>query len=164
MSNPFVHFELHTDDVGAAKTFYKKLFDWQLTDTPEFGGYTMLKAGDTGGGMSKKSMPEAPTQWLSYVGVASVKDTIAKAKKAGATIIVDYMPIGEMGAIGIFVDPFGASLGLWEASKTAPAAPPSNKKTAKKAAKKAPAKKAAAKPAAAKAAPKAAAKKAAKKK
>ena len=157
MSNPFVHFELHTDDVGAAKTFYAKLFDWQLTDTPEFGGYTMIKAGDTGGGMSKKSMPEAPTQWLSYVGVASVKDTIAKAKKAGATIIVDYMPIGEMGAIGIFVDPFGASLGLWEASKTAPA--PAAKKTAKKAAKKAPAKKAAAKKAAAPAAAKKAAKK-----
>ena len=152
MSNPFVHFELHTDDVGAAKTFYKKLFDWQLTDSPQFGGYTMIKAGDTGGGMSKKSMPEAPTQWLSYVGVASVKDTIAKAKKAGATIIVDYMPIGEMGAIGIFVDPFGASLGLWEASKTAaaPAAKKTAKKAAKKTAKKAPAKKAPAKKAPAK--------------
>lgn len=49
---------------------------------------------------------------LSYVGVASAKDTIAKARKAGATIAVDSMPIGAMGAIGIFVDPFGASLGL----------------------------------------------------
>ena len=59
-----------------------------------------------------------------------VKKTIAKAKKAGANIVLDFMPIGDMGAIGVFVDPGGASLGVWAAAKKAP-------KKAKKAAKKA---------------------------
>jgi predicted enzyme related to lactoylglutathione lyase len=30
MANPFVHVELNTTDVGKAKTFYGKLFDWKL--------------------------------------------------------------------------------------------------------------------------------------
>lgn len=157
MGNPFVHFELNTDDVAGAKKFYGKVFDWTFEDMPAM-GYTMIKAGTTGGGIQKKPMPQAPTQWLSYVEVESVKATLAKAKKAGATIMQDYMPIGGMGAIGIFVDPTGAALGLWEKATAAPAAP------AKKAAKKAAAKKAAKKaPETAKKVPEKAAKKAAEK-
>ena len=30
MGNPFAHIELTTGDLGAAKKFYKKLFDWKL--------------------------------------------------------------------------------------------------------------------------------------
>lgn len=32
MSNPFVHVELMANDVGKAKSFYGKLFDWNLED------------------------------------------------------------------------------------------------------------------------------------
>src|SRR6478609_2488760 len=119
-------------------------------------------------------MPEQPTAWLPYVQVENVKATMAKAVKAGGQAVLEYQEIGDMGAIGIFVDPQGASLGIWEAKAPAAVepAPAPAKKTAKKAAaktaapaKKAPAKKAPAKkgaPAAPVAAP-APAKKAAKK-
>jgi predicted enzyme related to lactoylglutathione lyase len=70
-----------------------------------------------GGGMQKKPMAEAPTMWLPYVEVDDVKETIAKARKAGATIFVEYESIGEMGAIGVFGDPTGAALGVWETAK-----------------------------------------------
>ena len=50
-------------------------------------------------------MPDAPNAWLPYVEVDDVKKTVAKAAKAGAKVMLDYMPIGEMGAIGIFADP-----------------------------------------------------------
>jgi predicted enzyme related to lactoylglutathione lyase len=138
MGNPFVHIELSADDVAAAKKFYKSVFDWKLTDVP--GPYTMIEVGKggAGGGMAGKQMPNQPTAWLAYVEVADVKKSLEKAKAGGATIIVDYMPIGEMGAIGVFVDPQGAALGVWEKAKAAP-------KAAKKAAKKKPAKKKAAK-------------------
>ena len=78
-------------------------------------------------------MPEQPTAWLVYAEVDSVKKTMAKAEKAGAKVVVPFQAIGEMGAIGIFVDPTGASFGVWEkAKKKAPA----KKKAAKKAKKK----------------------------
>jgi predicted enzyme related to lactoylglutathione lyase len=67
--------------------------------------------------MQKKPMPEAPTMWLPYVTVDDVKKTVAKARKLGANIQVEYMAIGNLGAIGIFTDPSGAAIGVWEAAK-----------------------------------------------
>lgn len=124
MPNGFAHIELNTDDVAKAKKFYKSLFDWKLSP---MGDYTMIDAGKgaVGGGMQKKPMAGAPTLWLPYVMVDDVKKTIAKARKLGANIQVDYMPIDNMGAIGVFVDPTGAPIGVWEAAKKP-------KKTAKK--------------------------------
>ncbi len=133
MGNPFVHIELSADDVAAAKKFYKSVFDWKLKDVS--GPYTMIDVGKgTGGGMAGKQMPNQPTMWLPYVEVTDVKKTIAKAQSAGAKVLVEYMPIGEMGAIGVFVDPQGAPLGVWEMTKkAAPAKRSAAKKTAKKA-------------------------------
>jgi len=140
MGNPFVHIELSADDIAAAKKFYKSLFDWKLQDTEMPGmTYTMLNVGKgTGGGMMKKHMAEQPTAWLPYVEVADVAKSLVKAKAAGATVVVERTAIGEnMGAFGVFVDPQGAALGLWEAAKKAPAKrAAAKKKPAKKAAKK----------------------------
>ena len=118
MPNGFVHIELNTDDVTKAKSFYKKIFKWKLADMPMGGGmkYTMLDAGKkaTGGGMMKKQMKGAPTQWLPYVEVDDVRATTTKAGKAGAQVVVDYMSISpDMGAFGVFIDPTGAALGVW---------------------------------------------------
>jgi uncharacterized protein len=148
MGNAFVHTELSVDDVAAAKNFYKALFDWKLNDLgPSMGNYTMIDLGSktSGGGITPKMSPTQPTAWLSYVEVDSVKTTIAKAEKAGATIVLPYQEIGEMGAIGVFVDPQGATLGVWEKKQAAPkklaakravAKKPTAKKSVKKPAKK----------------------------
>lgn len=47
MANPFVHMELMATDVGKAKAFYGKLFDWKLEDI-DMGTmtYTMIRVGD----------------------------------------------------------------------------------------------------------------------
>jgi hypothetical protein len=103
--------------------------------------------------MQKLPMPGVPPHWLPYVEVADVKKTIAKAKKLGATIMLEFMALGEMGSIGVFADPAGAPIGVWAPGAAAPA-PASKKGAAKKPAakkagapaKKAPAKKPAAKP------------------
>ena len=134
MGNPFVHVELNAADLGKAKKFYKKIFDWKLTDMPGMGGYTMVDVGGGVGGGMQNPPPGTPPGWFAYVGVANVKKTLAKAKKAGATILMDYHPVGTMGALGVFADPNGAPLGIWEA---APPAKKGAKKAAKRAAKKA---------------------------
>jgi uncharacterized protein len=118
MANGFVHIELSTDDVTKAKSFYKKIFKWKLQDVPMGPGmtYTMVDAGKkaTGGGMTRKMQPGSPTQWVPYVEVDDVRKTVGSARKAGAKVLVDYMEIGKnMGAFGLFVDPSGATLGVW---------------------------------------------------
>lgn len=133
MGNPFAHLELSTDDVAKAKKFYKSVFDWKMEDMPAM-NYTMVGVGKgTGGGITKKMMAGQPTAWLPYVEVADVKKSVAKAKKGGATILVEFQDIGDMGAIGVFMDPTGGAIGVWEKAKKK-AAP--KKKAAKKAAKK----------------------------
>jgi hypothetical protein len=80
--------------------------------------YTMVEVGEgTGGGMQSRPMPEAHTGWLPYVTVDDVKQTMAKAAKAGATPLLEYQDIGDMGAIGIFKDPLGSPIGVWAAKK-----------------------------------------------
>jgi predicted enzyme related to lactoylglutathione lyase len=132
MPNAFAHIELNTDDVSKAKKFYKSLFKWKLgTMAP---GYTSIDVGKggTGGGMQKKQSPEAPSMWLPYIQVDDVKKTVAKAAKLGATVQLEYMDIGEMGAIGVFIDPSGAAVGVW-AQKAKPAKKAKKGKAAKKA-------------------------------
>jgi predicted enzyme related to lactoylglutathione lyase len=94
------------------------------------------RSGPPGGGIMKTMAPEQPTAWLGYVGVKSAKKAMERARSLGATPIVEYREIPGYGAFGIFVDPTGAAIAVWEPAPRAaqPAAP--KKKATKKAAKK----------------------------
>ena len=119
MGNPFVHVELMSNDVGKAKTFYGKLFDWKLEDMP-MGDmtYTMIKVGEgTGGGMMKNPIPGAPSAWMAYVLVDDVRAATAKAKSLGANVMKDATEVMGAGTFSVITDPTGAMLGLWEAKK-----------------------------------------------
>ena len=51
MGNPFVHLDLTTGDVAAAKKFYGAIFDWQFEDFPAM-NWTGIRVGDgVGGGL-----------------------------------------------------------------------------------------------------------------
>jgi predicted enzyme related to lactoylglutathione lyase len=130
MPNAFAHIELSTDNLKKAEKFYQSVFSWKLRPMPKY-NYTMIDVGKggTGGGMQKKTMPEAPNAWLPYVKVDDVRKTVAKASKAGARVMLDYMDIGEMGAIGVFADPSGAAIGVWQEKTLAkkPAKTPAKK-------------------------------------
>ena len=137
MGNPFVHIELNSGDLAKSKKFYKGLFQWDMKDMPMGPGmtYTTIGVGKgVGGGMQASQWPNNQSLWLPYVEVADVRKTIAKAEKTGAQILIDHMDVPGMGALGVFIDPNGAALGVWQ---PAPPARKSAKKGAKKSAKKA---------------------------
>ena len=107
MGNPFCHMEqlsAPTTSTPRRSSTRRSSTGSSLDDASM--GYTMISTGGKGigGGMMKKMMPEQPTSWLVYAQVNSVKKTVSKAEKAGAKVVVPYQPIGEMGAIGIFVE------------------------------------------------------------
>jgi uncharacterized protein len=117
MANPFVHVELATTDVAAAKSFYQSLFDWTLKDEDMGGGmiYTMINVGEgTGGGMMKHPMPEHGSSWLPYVQVDDVAASTAKAASLGANIVKEVTEVAGVGSFSIIADPTGAVLGLWQ--------------------------------------------------
>lgn len=117
MANPFVHVELNTTDIAAAKSFYQSLFQWKLNDVDMGGGmqYTMIDVGEgTGGGMMTHPVPGAPSMWLSYVLVDDIVAATAKARSLGAKVIQDVKEVPEAGTLSIIMDPTGAMLGMWQ--------------------------------------------------
>jgi predicted enzyme related to lactoylglutathione lyase len=119
MGNPFVHVELMSTDVGKAKTFYGKLFDWKLEDMPIGDStYTMIGVGEgTGGGMMKNPIPGAPSAWMAYVQVDDLKAATGKARSLGAAVMKEATEVMGAGSFSIITDPTGAMLGLWEPKK-----------------------------------------------
>src|SRR6202012_3666817 len=117
----FVHLELNTPDLAAAKEFYGKLFNWTFTDNDMGGGmiYSTFKpSSGPGGGMF--SMPGMPTFWLAYVGVEEINAATEKAKSLGATVHREPSEIPNVGWFSIIVDPGGATLALFQSHPNMP--------------------------------------------
>jgi len=117
MANPFVHVELHTNDLPKAKAFYSKLFGWKLEDMPMPGGgsYTMIGVGEgTGGGMMTSQPPGSPPRWQAYVGVDDVATSTRNARELGAKVMMDKTEVGDFGWMSVIVDPTGATIALWQ--------------------------------------------------
>jgi uncharacterized protein len=115
MANPFVHLELCTSDTAKAKEFYSKLFGWNFTDSEMGGGmiYSMFKP-ESGPGGGIFSVPNMPTFWMAYVGVADINTATEKAKSLGAKIHKGPQEIPTVGWFTILVDPTGATIALFQ--------------------------------------------------
>jgi predicted enzyme related to lactoylglutathione lyase len=117
MPSPFVHLELTTPDVPAAKTFYSSLFNWSFDDMPMGPGmtYSTFKT-DSGPAGGMFTMPGAPTMWLPYVGVEEINAATEKATSLGAKIIRGPQEVPGHGWMTILTDPTGAAIALWQGS------------------------------------------------
>lgn len=108
--------ELVTRDVAAAERFYPAVFGW--TPRPqEMDGVTYtewLSGGASVAGMMEMSPnypPETPSHWMVYFAVADLDDTVAAARRLGASVLIDAME-SPPGRFGMFVDPQGAALSV----------------------------------------------------
>src|SRR5574342_1355657 len=86
----FCWFELGTNNCDASKSFYQRLFGWQVEDIPAgLSTYTILRKGDKDvGGIyelneEQISMGTQP-HWRPYVAVADVADSTRTALALGA--------------------------------------------------------------------------------
>jgi hypothetical protein len=117
MTNPFTYAELHTTSPDRAKEFYTRLFDWNIKDIDTPGGkYSEIepKEGFPGGLMKAEGQHG---HWVSYVKVADIKASTAKAKSLGATALREAAEVPEQGWYSLMVDPTGAMFGLWQSAR-----------------------------------------------
>lgn len=117
----FCWFELGTTDQEAAKKFYGGLFGWTHFDFPLDQGhvYTMFHLGGRQVGAAYTLMPDqvqqgVPPHWGTYVSVASVDETVEKAKALGARVLGGPMDVFTQGRLAVLQDPTGAVISLWE--------------------------------------------------
>jgi len=120
-----VHFEITYENKERVQQFYTKVFDWQLSQMPEF-DYLFANsvevdeqgkfahAGAINGGMFKKEPPF--TGPVLVMDVKSIDKTQKKIENHGGEIIVPKQPVGDMGYTAYFKDSEGNILGLWESN------------------------------------------------
>jgi predicted enzyme related to lactoylglutathione lyase len=108
--------ELATNDLEGAKSFYRKMFGWNIKAGGGDGmDYSEIQLGDDYpmGGMYQKppEMP-APPHWISYVSVDDVDAAAEKVKELGGNVLVPPMDIPKVGRFTVVTDPGGAAFSM----------------------------------------------------
>jgi predicted enzyme related to lactoylglutathione lyase len=121
MRHTIVHFEIPADDVERAKEFYGELFGWEFSTPPGFSDYWMVQTGDpttdAGGGLMAREAPEQ-VGLVTYFGVESVDETIAKVEELGGTVVVPKQGVPGMGWLAHFLDPEGNLFAVWQSGES----------------------------------------------
>lgn len=110
MSEAFVWFHNHSDNVDDSKAFYEKLLGWKASEGPP--GMTMF-AGTTGPFAAISPKDGGAGGWLPYVQVDDVDAATKKAVKLGAKVL-SLKARGPAGEFSVVRDPGGAALALWQ--------------------------------------------------
>lgn len=110
--NAFCWVELQTQDPAKSLAFYKAIGGFGSQAHDPSSDYTVLTSdGGMRGGINKPPM-QAPQAWVPYVQVASCDQSLDKAKKLGANVLVPAMEAKGVGRFAIFSDPQGGVIGI----------------------------------------------------
>jgi predicted enzyme related to lactoylglutathione lyase len=112
--------DLSTADPAAARTFYAKVFGWQIevNPDPQYGGYALAKVdGQDAAGIGGIMSPGQPSAWSIYIGTDDIEALARKVTAAGGTVVAPPMDIPGQGWMAVFQDPSGAFISGWQATR-----------------------------------------------
>lgn len=109
--------ELVTSDPDRAGKFYSGLFGWKGESVPMGSGpYVLFKSSPTTqvGGMAKLTpqMKGTPTHWSVYFQVPKADETLARAQKSGASVLLPLTTTENVGKWAMLRDVQGAAFGI----------------------------------------------------
>ena len=108
--------DLSSPDPAASRDFYAKLFGWQfeVSPDPQYGGYAIANVdGLNVAGIGSQIAP-GPVVWSLYIGSADADESGRHVQAAGGTVVMPAFDVGDQGRIGVFRDPSGAFISVWE--------------------------------------------------
>lgn len=117
--------DLTVPDALELRTFYEDVVGW-TTEAVDMGGYSdyVMKApgsGEAVAGICHARGPHAdlPPQWLAYIAVADLDQSLTACDERGGTVIVAAR--GLMGGrMAVIRDPAGAVCALWQPPPASP--------------------------------------------
>ncbi len=124
MPNPVAHFEIYGDNPTKLAGFYQGLFGWEINKAPEM-DYWLIRtvrtdakgmpteAGGINGGIMTRPMPDA-RNWLNYITVKSLDETLKRAQGLGAKILRPKSPVPKMGWFAVLTDPESNTFAVWQ--------------------------------------------------
>jgi predicted enzyme related to lactoylglutathione lyase len=113
VTNPVVHLELHTPNLGRACAFYRALVGWQTErlEAANASYQTLDMGSDLGGGIVECGTERA--LWLPYVEVDSVSAATAQAVALGASVMLGPSE-GPAGWRSVVTSPAGGEIAFWQ--------------------------------------------------
>jgi predicted enzyme related to lactoylglutathione lyase len=122
MAGRVVHFEIPFDNGDRARTFYEKVFGWELMHMPEM-SYTLATSGPSGeqgpsepgfinGGMMQREGPFTAPNIV--IDVDNLEAALKLVNEAGGSTVSEREAVGDMGFAAYFKDSEGNLVGLWE--------------------------------------------------
>ena len=112
--------DLFTSDPDKSVAFYSQLLGWSHEDAgEEFGHYINFSRGAArvAGAMRNDGGSGQPDAWSVYLLVADAEKALATAEAGGGQVVVPAMAVGDIGVMGMVVDPSGAAIGIWQAKE-----------------------------------------------
>jgi uncharacterized protein len=113
--------ELYTTDQAGSKTFYVRLFGWEIRDIPmgPHAVYTIFTLGGHDAAACYGALPNMEQQgirphWIAYVWTLSSDETAARAKAAGGKVVKEPFDVPGVGRMAVLQDPTGATICTWE--------------------------------------------------
>jgi predicted enzyme related to lactoylglutathione lyase len=115
-SKPVLHLELHTGDLPGASAFYAELCDWRPEEIEASRRtYLALELGRGLGGGIVECATTRPL-WLPYVEVAEIADTTNRARRLGASVLLEPRE-GPAGWRSVVATPAGGEIALWQSKR-----------------------------------------------
>ena len=113
MPAEIAHIEFKSANFARTSEFYGKLFDWQMEQNAS-ASYMKLAGGDgPSAGWFRADLVQSPGP-VAYLPVDDLESKLTEVEAAGGRILVRSLPFAGGGEIGLFADPDGNVLGLWQ--------------------------------------------------
>jgi len=118
----FSWIELATTDQKAAKDFYKKLFGWDVEDSPmgpdAYYSIFKLEGRDAAAAYTLHNEQQGmPPYWGIYMAVESADAAAKKAEQLGGKVCAPPFDVMEHGRMSVLQDPTGTTFCVWQAKK-----------------------------------------------
>src|SRR5688572_25161084 len=125
----FVWYDLATENVDAAKSFYGKVFAWTFRSVPGApASYTLIESGGTKvGGVFRQTPPagaKVGSRWLALVSVRDPGAAAQYVRDKGGQVLLAPVAVRGRGTHAVFRDPQGAVFGVLAAGDGDPADTP----------------------------------------
>jgi hypothetical protein len=120
----FVWFDLITHDRKQVRTYYEKLFGWEISEAVKGGGYDLItNKGSKIGGIAEITDEKQPA-WLGSLSMSNVEKAVDRVTQLGGKILEPAQQVDDRGVMALVEDNTGAAFVLLDTDSRDPVSRP----------------------------------------
>lgn len=110
-----VHFEIPAHDREVTARFFQEVFGWTFEHLEQPSPYTMVEAGNVGGGLTDVGDGYRVGEVILYLDSDDIDADLKQIAAHGGKALSSRFQIGDFGEMAFFADPSGNRLALYRA-------------------------------------------------